>query len=62
MIRQIIALDGGGFLMEPDKPIFRWLHNLTSRKGKSKKNFIGTASGEMKKGIACFENESCFTL
>jgi peptidase E len=46
MNKQIIALGGGGFSMEPDNPLLDEYILKQSNKQKPKVCFIGTASGD----------------
>lgn len=62
-MKQIIALGGGGFSMEPDNPLLDRYILAQSNKPNPKVCFIGTASGDAENYIArfyqFFEKEQC---
>jgi dipeptidase E len=62
--RHIVALGGGGFLMEPDNPLLDDFVLSLTRKRQPKVGFLPTASGDSDNGIArfyrAFPSERCF--
>ncbi len=62
--RQIIAMGGGGFSMEPDNHLLDDYILQASKKHKPKICFLGTASGDSKSYIErfynFFENKNCY--
>ncbi|MEC1179884.1 Type 1 glutamine amidotransferase-like domain-containing protein [Metasolibacillus meyeri] len=62
-MKQIIAMGGGGFSMEPDNPLLDQYILKQSRKVKPKICFLATASGDSQDYIArfyqFFEQQSC---
>jgi dipeptidase E len=61
--RQIIAMGGGGFLMEPENPLLDQYILNASGKSKPKVCFIGTAGGDalhqLENFYKCFGNLNC---
>jgi dipeptidase E len=63
MLRQIIALGGGGFSMEPDNPLLDLYILAQTKKQKPKVCFVPTASGDSENYISrfykSFESHHC---
>ncbi|MEG3879937.1 peptidase E [Microcoleus sp. herbarium7] len=54
MVQKIVAIGGGGFLMEPDNPLLDRYFLQKTEKSNPKVCFIPTASGDSEAFLSCF--------